>query len=59
MPFTPLASDGLGRRAAIVIGAVIMLGGVSFQAVATNVKMLIGARAISEFSIAPGFCTTY
>lgn len=59
MPLTPLVSDGLGRRAAIVIGAVIMLGGVSLQVVATHVHMLIGARVISEFSITPTFVTTY
>ena len=48
MPFTPLASDGLGRRSAIGIGSVIMLGGVSFQVCAGTIPMLIGARVISE-----------
>ena len=58
MPFTPLASDGLGRRAAVVIGAVIMLGGVTLQALSTTVEMLIGARVISESSIVPYFIIT-
>lgn len=48
MPFTPLASDGLGRRAAIVIGSVIMLGGVAFQLYATSIGMFIGARIVGE-----------
>jgi len=51
MPFTPLASDGLGRRSSIVIGSVIMLGGVTMQACAKHVGTLIGARVISEFPI--------
>lgn len=58
MPFTPLASDGLGRRAAVVIGAVIMLGGVTLQALSTTVEMLIGARVISESSTVPYFIIT-
>lgn len=48
MPFTPLASDGLGRRSAIAIGSVIMLGGVAFQICATGVGMVIGARIIGK-----------
>ena len=49
MPLTPLASDGLGRRAAIIIGSVIMLGGVAFQVCAENVGMVVGARIVGEF----------
>ena len=49
MPFTPMASDGLGRRSAIAIGSVIMLGGVTMQACAQGAGTLIGARVISEF----------
>ena len=56
MPFTPMASDGLGRRSSIVIGSVIMLGGVTMQACAKHVGTLIGARVISEFPIT--FCST-
>jgi len=51
MPFTPLASDGLGRRSAIIIGSVIMLGGVAVQVSATSVRMFVGARVIGEFLI--------
>ena len=50
MPFTPLASDGLGRRPAIAIGSIIMLGGVAFQVCAETVPMLIGARMIGELT---------
>jgi len=53
MPFTPLASDGLGRRSAIVIGSVIMLGGVALQVYATNTGMFVGARIIGEFLTTP------
>ena len=48
MPFTPLASDGLGRRPAIAIGSVIMLGGVAFQICATSIGMVVGARIIGK-----------
>ncbi|KAF9648736.1 general substrate transporter [Thelephora ganbajun] len=51
MPFTPLVSDGLGRRSAIFIGSVIILGGVGFQVCATNVRMFIGARVIVGFGL--------
>jgi len=53
MPFTPLASDGLGRRSAIVIGSVIMLGGVALQVCATSIRMVVGARITGEFLMAP------
>jgi len=59
MPFTPMASDGLGRRSSIVIGSVIMLGGVTMQACAKHVGTLIGARVISEFPITLCSATTH
>ena len=48
MPFTPLASDMLGRRAALFIGAILMLAGVSLQCAAQTVAMFVGARFLSE-----------
>ncbi|TDL25883.1 general substrate transporter [Rickenella mellea] len=51
MPFTPLASDRLGRRAALFIGSFIMLGGVALQVAAQNVAMFIGARFIIGFGL--------
>ena len=49
MPFTPLASDRLGRRAALFLGSVIMLGGVALQSSATTVAMFVGARFVSTY----------
>lgn len=48
MPFTPLASDQLGRRAALFLGSVIMLGGVALQCASTTIAMFVGARFVSE-----------
>lgn len=47
MPFTPLASDRLGRRAALFIGASLMLAGVAVQCSSVTVAMFIGARFLS------------
>ena len=59
MPFTPLASDRLGRRSAIVIGSLIMLGGVALQVCATSTEMVIGARIIGESLITPCLVMAY
>jgi hypothetical protein len=59
MPFTPLASDGLGRRSAIVIGSVIMLGGVALQVCATGIGMFVGARITGEFLMTPILVTIH
>jgi MFS family permease len=48
MPFTPFASDLLGRRAALFLGSVIMLAGVALQVASVSVAMFIGARFMSE-----------
>ena len=45
---TPLASDELGRRAALFIGSMIMLSGVAVQFAADSVKMFIAARLLSK-----------
>lgn len=50
MPFTPFASDTLGRRSALFIGSLIMLAGVALQCSALSVAMFIGARFVSEYS---------
>lgn len=55
LPFSPLISDHLGRRAALFIGGVIMLAGVAVQSTSKNVGMLIGARATIGLGIA--FCS--
>ncbi|KAL1741008.1 hypothetical protein HDZ31DRAFT_67357 [Schizophyllum fasciatum] len=55
LPFTPLASDRLGRRVALFLGSTIMLGGVALQYAANSVKLFIAARIIIGFGLA--FCT--
>uniref|UniRef100_A0A0W0EZS0 Major facilitator superfamily (MFS) profile domain-containing protein n=1 Tax=Moniliophthora roreri TaxID=221103 RepID=A0A0W0EZS0_MONRR len=55
LPFTPFASDYLGRRAALFLGSIIMLAGVAMQFTAPTVKMFIAARAIIGFGLT--FCT--
>lgn len=47
LPFTPFASDHLGRRGALFMGSLIMLAGVVIQFFAFNVKMFIAARVVS------------
>ncbi|KAJ7066971.1 hypothetical protein C8F01DRAFT_1119786 [Mycena amicta] len=54
LPFTPFASDNLGRRPALFLGSVIMLGGVALQISAWNVSVLICARIIIGFGLS--FC---
>ncbi|KAL0955091.1 hypothetical protein HGRIS_004008 [Hohenbuehelia grisea] len=46
LPLTPLASDQLGRRAALFIGSMIMLAGVAVQCAAYSVAMFIAARVM-------------
>ncbi|PFH52987.1 hypothetical protein AMATHDRAFT_73803 [Amanita thiersii Skay4041] len=55
LPFTPLVSDTLGRRAALFTGSLIMLAGVALQAASLSVEMLIAARVIIGFGLT--FCT--
>ncbi|KAG1744002.1 uncharacterized protein EDB91DRAFT_1124164 [Suillus paluster] len=51
-PFSPYASDLLGRRATMFIGAIIILAGVLTQASATTMQVFLGGRALSGFGIA-------
>lgn len=43
-PISPYISDGLGRRAAIFLGATIMIGATALQTASQSVGMFIGAR---------------
>lgn len=43
-PFAPYLSDGVGRRPAVFIGAVIMCGATALQTASQSVGMFIGAR---------------
>ncbi|KAJ7601775.1 general substrate transporter [Mycena polygramma] len=54
LPFTPYASDLLGRRAALFIGSLIMLAGVALQISAWSVAVLICARVLIGFGLT--FC---
>ncbi|KAJ7903511.1 major facilitator superfamily domain-containing protein [Mycena olivaceomarginata] len=54
LPFTPYASDMLGRRAALFIGSLIMLAGVALQISAWSVAVLITARCLIGFGLT--FC---
>lgn len=47
-PFSPYVSDGLGRRAAVIIGATIMCIATVIQTASHSVGMFIGARYASR-----------
>jgi sugar porter (SP) family MFS transporter len=50
-PFSPYLSDGLGRRAAVWIGAAIMCIGCAVQTAAQSTGMFIGARFCIGFGL--------
>lgn len=52
LPFAPLLTDGLGRRKAIFVGGIIMLGGVVLQVQSRDVWQFIIARGLIGFGIA-------
>ncbi|KAJ7284990.1 general substrate transporter [Mycena rebaudengoi] len=54
LPFTPYASDILGRRITLFLGSVIMLAGVALQISAWSVAVLISARILIGFGLT--FC---
>jgi MFS family permease len=47
LPLAPLCSDRFGRRATLVVGAILMLGGVALQAIASTVGVFIAARLLA------------
>lgn len=49
LPFSPIASDNLGRKPTLFIGACFMLAGVALQTSSTSIGMFIGARGISTY----------
>ncbi|THH03902.1 hypothetical protein EW145_g5917 [Phellinidium pouzarii] len=51
LPFAPYVSDGLKRRQAIMVGALIMWGATILQAAASSVGMFIGARFLVGFGL--------
>lgn len=52
LPITPYIADGLGRRAGVITGCVIMVIGVVLQSVGVNIQMFIAARFLIGFGIA-------
>ncbi|KZT23674.1 hexose transporter [Neolentinus lepideus HHB14362 ss-1] len=50
-PFAPYLSDGIGRRATVFIGALIMCIAVGIQTAAQSVNMFIGARFMIGFGL--------
>jgi MFS family permease len=48
LPMAPYCSDRFGRRATLVMGAVLMLGGVALQATAPTVGQFIIARTLGR-----------
>ncbi|KAI9057962.1 hexose transporter [Trametes sanguinea] len=50
-PFSPYVSDGLGRRAAVILGAVIMCIATVLQTASHSVGMFIGARFLIGFGL--------
>ncbi|KAF7291135.1 MFS domain-containing protein [Mycena indigotica] len=50
-PFAPYLSDGIGRRATVFIGAVIMILATVVQTASQSVGMFIGARFLIGFGL--------
>ncbi|KAI9567545.1 hexose transporter [Boletus coccyginus] len=50
-PFAPYVSDGLGRRRAVWLGAVIMCVATAIQTASQSVGMFIGARFLIGFGL--------
>ncbi|KAH9859167.1 hexose transporter [Lenzites betulinus] len=50
-PFSPYVSDGLGRRAAVILGATIMCIATVLQTASHSVGMFIGARFLIGFGL--------
>jgi MFS family permease len=51
IPFAPYISDGLGRRTAIVIGAILMIIATALQTVSQSIGMFIGARSCLSLTL--------
>ncbi|KAL4248750.1 major facilitator superfamily protein [Abortiporus biennis] len=50
-PFSPYVSDGFGRRAAVILGALIMCAATVLQTASHSVGMFIGARFMIGFGL--------
>ncbi|KAG6908546.1 hypothetical protein DXG01_004179 [Tephrocybe rancida] len=51
LPIAPFISDGVGRRATLFLGSLIMLAGVAVQTSAQNVSVFIASRVIIGFGL--------
>lgn len=54
LPFAPYISDGIGRKKALSLGCLLVVGGVILQALSANVGQFIASRCI----IGLGICLT-
>lgn len=52
IPVVPYIADGLGRKAGILIGCLIMILGVILQSISVNFQMFIAARFFLGFGVA-------
>lgn len=52
LPFVPYAADILGRRAGVMVGCSIMLGGVALQSLGFTFAMFVSARFFIGFGVA-------
>lgn len=51
LPFAPYVSDGIGRRRAVWLGAIIMCIATAVQTASQSVGMFIGARFLIGFGL--------
>jgi MFS family permease len=52
LPFVPYTADILGRRAGVMVGCSIMLGGVALQSLGFTFGMFVSARFFIGFGVA-------
>ncbi|KAG8679779.1 hypothetical protein FRC09_018712, partial [Ceratobasidium sp. 395] len=51
LPFAPFVSDNFGRKKALILGALIMLGGVSLQTASTSIVHFVCSRGMIGFGL--------
>ncbi|KAG8736299.1 hypothetical protein FRC12_017693, partial [Ceratobasidium sp. 428] len=51
LPFAPFVSDKFGRKKALILGALIMLGGVSLQTASTSIVHFVCSRGMIGFGL--------
>ncbi|KAG8679794.1 hypothetical protein FRC09_018708, partial [Ceratobasidium sp. 395] len=51
LPFAPFVSDKFGRKKALILGALIMLGGVALQTASTSIVHFVCSRGMIGFGL--------